>query len=302
MGMANQNVNSMLSKQTEIANTQEQLALGVKLVRPSDDPPGAVRALILDESLKLKEQYQENIGMARGRLAQQDAVLGSVTDVLQKVHDLGIRSLNASLSASDQQAIGDEVRQLLGQITNLANTSTSTGEFLFAGLKSKTQPFTGSAVTGGYVYNGDSGRRNTTIGAGFDINDNDPGDAVFVVAAPATDPSAPPAAADNVMNLVFQFAQHLSANQPDSYDVARIQQALDTVSAARASAGARLAALDQQEDLNDRLTTDEKSLLSQTRDLDYTDAITRLNQETTALEAAQQAYAKVQKLSLFNYL
>jgi len=302
LGMANQTINSMLNQHSQIANTQEQLALGVKLVRPSDSPPAAVRALILDESLKQKEQYQANIDMARGRLAQEETVLDSIGDVLLRVHDLGVQSLNAPLGASDRDAIAGEMRHLLGEIGNLANTTTATGEYLFAGLQSKTKPYSGDPTNGAYTYNGDSGRRHTAIGSGYNLNDNDPGDAVFTVVAPATDPNAAPAAAENIMNLVFQFAEHLSADQPDTYDLARIQQSLEAISTARSSAGARLAALDQQETLTAKLTTDEKSLLSQTRDLDYTEAISRLNQETTALQAAQQAYSKVQKLSLFNYL
>jgi flagellar hook-associated protein 3 FlgL len=302
MAMQDQSVSAMLAQQVRIANTQEQLATGLKVVRPSDNPAAAVRSLILDESVELKDQYQVNIGMARGRLAQEDVVLGGVVDVMQRLHELGVRALNGSLNAKDRQSMESETRELLNEISSLSNTKTSTGEYLFAGLNSKTVAFTGSPVTGGYVYGGDSGRRSTAIGEGYTINDNDPGDAVFTVAAPAVPVGFPPAAPENIMNLVFQFAEHLAANQPDSSDLANLQLSLEQVSARRTSVGARLVALDQQEELNAKLTTDEKALLSKTRDLDYTEAISRLNLETTALEAAQQAYSKVQKLSLFNYL
>jgi flagellar hook-associated protein 3 FlgL len=45
--------------------------------------------------------------------------------------------------------------------------------------------------------------------------------------------------------------------------------------------------------------TDVRSSLE---DLDYAEAISRFNQQLTALQASQQAFIKVQDLSLFNFL
>jgi flagellar hook-associated protein 3 FlgL len=45
-----------------------------------------------------------------------------------------------------------------------------------------------------------------------------------------------------------------------------------------------------------------QTALSSLQDIDYASAISQLNQQTVALQASQQAYAQVQKLSLFNYL
>jgi flagellar hook-associated protein 3 FlgL len=42
--------------------------------------------------------------------------------------------------------------------------------------------------------------------------------------------------------------------------------------------------------------------LSEIKDLDYAEAISRLSLQMTGLQAAQQSFAKVQGLSLFNYL
>ncbi|CAI8805255.1 flagellar hook-associated protein FlgL [Methylocaldum szegediense] len=79
---------------------------------------------------------------------------------------------------------------------------------------------------------------------------------------------------------------------------AALQNILDT----RASVGARLNALDQQEDVHDKFILDTQANLSELQDLDYAEAISRFNIQLVALQAAQQAYVKVQGLSLFNYL
>jgi len=45
-----------------------------------------------------------------------------------------------------------------------------------------------------------------------------------------------------------------------------------------------------------------KTVLSATEDVDYAEAITQLNQQSVSLQAAQQTFSQVKKLSLFNYL
>jgi len=45
-----------------------------------------------------------------------------------------------------------------------------------------------------------------------------------------------------------------------------------------------------------------KEIQSEIKDLDYTEAVTRLNLRLTGLEASQKAYSKVQNLSMFDYI
>ncbi len=70
----------------------------------------------------------------------------------------------------------------------------------------------------------------------------------------------------------------------------------------RASIGARINTVDLQQDLNADFDVDLQSLLSDTRDLDYTQAISEFNLQLVGLQAAQQAFVRVQDLSLFNFL
>jgi len=37
-------------------------------------------------------------------------------------------------------------------------------------------------------------------------------------------------------------------------------------------------------------------------DVDYTDAITKMNKDMLALQAAQSSFAKISQLNLFNYI
>lgn len=81
-----------------------------------------------------------------------------------------------------------------------------------------------------------------------------------------------------------------------------LDAALGSFLDARSSVGARLNALDNQESQNEKYVIDTKSMLSETQDLDYADALSRYQLQFTALQAAQQTFTKTKELSLFKYL
>ena len=81
-----------------------------------------------------------------------------------------------------------------------------------------------------------------------------------------------------------------------------LQQAGNVLIDARASIGARLATIER---VDDQRTTENEILrttLSEIRDTDYAEAISRLSFQLQSLEAAQQSFLRIQNLSLFNLL
>jgi len=74
------------------------------------------------------------------------------------------------------------------------------------------------------------------------------------------------------------------------------------ISDATAQIGSDMAVIDMQNSVLDETTLRLKSTLSDVQDLDYTEAITRMNKDQLALEAAQSSFAKIAKLTLFNYI
>lgn len=78
--------------------------------------------------------------------------------------------------------------------------------------------------------------------------------------------------------------------------------ALDRLMEVRATVGHRLGAVDATVAQIDTLDVQAQGSLSDLRDLDYAEATARLNLQMTALQAAQQSYARVQGLTLFDFL
>jgi flagellar hook-associated protein 3 FlgL len=81
-----------------------------------------------------------------------------------------------------------------------------------------------------------------------------------------------------------------------------LSQDLNNVLGIRATTGSRLNELTSLQTTGDQLGLQYKQTLSTIQDTDYTQAATNLAQQKLALQAAQQSFALVSKLSLFNYL
>ena len=118
------------------------------------------------------------------------------------------------------------------------------------------------------------------------VNNGTPG---FLADAGLSDPQTGTGAAPS-----FHEAASAALDDID----AGLQRVLDI----RASVGARLNALSEQQSMQDKFILDTQSNLSKLEDLDYAEAISRFSQQQTVLQASQQAFAKVQRLSLFDYL
>ena len=110
-----------------------------------------------------------------------------------------------------------------------------------------------------------------------------------------------------LQKLVTALTTSSAAGQPAAVNginraIEAIDQSLSNVSTVRSQVGARLNAIDTQTTTSSALSLQLNSTMSNLRDLDYAAAVTRLNQQITGLQAAQASYAKLQHLTLFNYL
>lgn len=101
--------------------------------------------------------------------------------------------------------------------------------------------------------------------------------------------SAMPGGQANVTNALTTAGQKFS-------------NSLNNVLTVRATVGSRLSELTSLDSQGSDRNLQYQSQLSQLQDLDYTSAISTFSQQMTALQASQQAFVQVRKLSLFNLL
>ena len=288
-------VDAMLNQQSKLNETQLKLSSGKKYLTPSENTRAATNLIDLQQNIKENQQYQVNIGSARQRLDLEESGLSNATDVLQRIRELAVQGLNGGNTLANRQQIAEEVDQLNEQLLSIANTQNANGEFLFSGYASDKRAFTSMPV---YAYQGDNNQRRIAIGPDRQITDGDPGEQVFGIISGSTTPGS----ISNVFEAVAQLSSDLKADAPDTGSLADLDQAMERFINTRASVGARLRALDDQENLNADYILDNQATASDIGDLDYAAAISKFNLQQISLQAAQQAYTKVQGLSLFNYI
>jgi len=156
---------------------------------------------------------------------------------------------------------------------------------------------TNATLSSGNAYT--SGQSVTFAGLSFDINGSPAAGDTFT-AKPSNNQSIFKALTDLIAQLQTPGTAGLSAGLAAANG--NIDQGLDNVLTVRASVGSRLKELDSLDSAGADRNVQYSQTLSQLQDLDYTKAITDLTQQQTILTAAQQSFAKIAGLSLFNYL
>jgi flagellar hook-associated protein 3 FlgL len=97
-----------------------------------------------------------------------------------------------------------------------------------------------------------------------------------------------------------QDADTLNNLLEDTLD--NIAFAQSSISQVRSEVGARLNVVENTESLAADVDLVSKEVLSKLSDVDFAEAVSRLSLQSFLLETAQQSYAKIQNLSLFNQL
>ena len=88
----------------------EQLATGLRVNVPSDDPAAAAANLVNDaSSSRADDQYVQNIDSVQQTMTTADSTLSSVITELTQAISLGVEGSDGTLSSSDRQAIAQQV-------------------------------------------------------------------------------------------------------------------------------------------------------------------------------------------------
>jgi flagellar hook-associated protein 3 FlgL len=403
--MYQQMVNTMNSQEDALSTSENQVSTGESIDVPSDNPTGAAQIVGLNHILAENTQYTTNISSANTRLSTESTTLSSMSNLLNSVNDVAISAMNGAMSSSDLSNMATELTQYRNQLLQLANTTDSNGQALFAGTSTTTTPFVMSS-SGQVTYTGNNQQMFVAVGSGLQVANGDPGSSLlmnlpagngsFVASAgssntgtlvvgansvtdtaefqaatasgplndtitfgangtyavtdaagnPVTDSSGnpitgtytdggtisfdgmsvtmsgTPASGDTVNvqsdtasntqdvfttinNMITALQSGESSTALDNTLNGQLQalgQAISSVSTTTVAVGSRIDTLQQQQGSYSDLSVTYKTALSNVQDVDMASAISNLSLQSTALQASQEAFAKVQGTSLFNYL
>ncbi|TNJ18584.1 flagellar hook-associated protein 3 [Aeromonas sobria] len=172
-----------LNNANERLNTAyQQLQTGNKFQTAGEDPAGMSQKMALTKEIDLFKQYGVNGSLLENSLGHEETVLTSISNAMLSAQTLIQKSNNGSISLDDRKAIASELEGLQKQMFDLMNSKNSSGEFIFGGNQSKTQPYV-KDTNGNYIYQGDTGQRNIQVSSTVQIAANDSGQDLFEIVA-----------------------------------------------------------------------------------------------------------------------
>jgi flagellar hook-associated protein 3 FlgL len=285
--------------QSRVATTQAQMATGKQLARPSDNPDQAIAIDRLRTALNRQETLSANLQTIQRRFQTEETALNSSTDVFARIKELSIQAANDTMGSKERAIIALEMGSLRDQLVTLANTRDDQGQYLFSGTKAETAVY--DALSTDSAYQGDQTTAQLTSGVEDLQTFNRSGTDVFTRIVRET-PDGPEGIG------FFQAIDDLilAVEEGDQADMQRSIAEMDLMhqglALATADVGVRMNKLDSQAALIDETVLRLKTTLSDVQDLDYTEAVTRMNKQMLSLEAAMSSFSKISQLNLFDYI
>ncbi len=168
---------SLNQLEASIATTQNGISTGLAFTTAAQDPVAAGLVDGYNQVLAQSQQFTSNGQSAQGSLNIEDNALTQVQSQLQSLRDLALEANNATESGTNLSAIATQVQQIQQSLLSVANTQDGSGNYIFGGYATQTQPFALTAT--GASYSGDQGQRQVQLGAAQTVTVGDNGDLVF---------------------------------------------------------------------------------------------------------------------------
>jgi flagellar hook-associated protein 3 FlgL len=286
---------------------QQQISTGRRIESPADDPVASARALEVSSAQSINSKFADTRKTAELKLNTLESSLTSVTNLLVSAQSSLVSAGNGAYSDLERKFIASELSGSLEMLAGLANTKDSSGNFLYSGYKTTSQPYVTTTDASGLVtvgpYNGDNSQQLLQVESQRQMAVSVSGDNVFQ--ANGNDVFATFQSLVNLLNTPISDTNASDATafstQLSSY-ISSLQGSVDNVLNVRASIGSKLNEIDGL-DLSgsDRDLQYSKSL-SDLQDLDYATALSDLAKQQTIMEAAQKSFVSTTSLSLFKYI
>ncbi|GJM44467.1 MAG: hypothetical protein DHS20C21_13090 [Gemmatimonadota bacterium] len=159
-----------------MANAQEQLASGRRLLRPSDDPSGLAKSLALNSDLRRVTAHVDNASSATAFMSSTESSLQEISDLISRAKELMVAGQNATSDGEGADAQATELRSLIDSLMLVANREVG-GRALFGGRETQGKAY--QQIGGNIVYRGDHQDILEEIGNGLRVGVNMPGPKAF---------------------------------------------------------------------------------------------------------------------------
>jgi flagellin len=122
----------------------ERLSTGLRINSAKDDAAGLAISQRMTADVRGLSVAIRNAGDGISLAQTAETAMGEVTNMLQRMRELSVQAANGTISGDDRQALQAEVRQLVGEIDNVANRTSFNGIRLLDGSSNRLSLQTGS--------------------------------------------------------------------------------------------------------------------------------------------------------------
>jgi len=294
-------VNQMTTSQSNLAKSQAQLSSGKNILRPSDAPEDAVSIQRLKSVIARQESFEQAIQTTENRLKTEETALEGVSNLLTRLKELAIQASNDTNGPKDREIIAIEMQGLQEDLLSFANTRDANGAYLFSGSRVFTPAFA-QQPDGEVIYQGDETVNLVDVGDQRQLRANRTGTQVFdrVVRTNPNGTQFGVSFFQSVNDLVA--AVRSSDRENMNRGIAELTNLSDSVSLSIARVGSDMNVVSGQRAVLEETKLQLQTVLSAAEDLDYTEAVTKMQKQILALEASQASFAQISRLSLFEYI
>lgn len=266
----NQEIARQSRMAANIAAKQTQVSTGKRLQRPSDDPVASSRLSNLKRAQANDAARASNINLGITMTAQADGQMRTMSDLLARTKELTIAGASASLSLADRASIAAEISVMADEIDAMALVKSPTGQPLFAS--------------------------DSKLSIRFD-------DDIMFAPVP-TRAEVFETGGVAISQIMRAAASAISANDTGQINAAlmSVDGAINHAADITAKIGLNAARLDRLQESRELRAINISEERSKLEDTNLSSAIAELNGMTLTLEAAQAAFARINRRTLMDFL
>ncbi|MCK7453318.1 flagellar hook-associated protein FlgL [Enterobacter chengduensis] len=285
---------------TRMSKLMEQMSTQKRINVPSDDPVAATRLVQLNREQAAIKQYQNNITGLSGALSTQEAHVTAMSNQLLSLNDKLLAAANGTHSTADMAGFGAELSTMLDSLVASINAQNESGGYLFSGTKTDTKPVVWDEAQGKYIYQGNSGSRETTVANGVNVTEN-----THVVGAFSG--SGDDLEMLNKLKALSDKMQDpdipVSDYQDDINEMIELSgDARDKVAAIFTDLGGRQNRLTMLSDAHADVSMANDQVVRDLSDTDWATTSINLQLFTNSVQITNKAYSMISQLSLFSMM
>lgn len=271
----------------KLETLQNQLSMGKKITRPSDDPVVATKGMAYRSNLSEVNQYKRNLTEAQSWFDSSESGLEQVNSILQRTKELVVQGLNGTNESDDRQAIAREIEQLKLDYMQVGNTQVA-GNYIFNGVNVGAPPISENA-SGMIESNINLDPFSVEVSKGIQLRVNIHPENIFGQGA------------FDLMNNVQTAFEQNDVNSLKDLST-QVDTQLSTLLAERSELGARSNRLELIENRLDSQEITATKMLSNNEDADIEKVITDLTVQESVHRAALGVGAQIIQPTLLDFL